>query len=157
MQVRLTRARARILLALIAPILLLIRLSRILRGKPVKRAGKLDPHLLSSISAADPLDYRGERPLLAAFWALGTNWDAGGFDALLNLQRDFAGRCEFLYVEATSESGALRERHRIDIIPTVVLFHRGVELARAVNAFSPELLRAALGEHLSRLNPEPVG
>lgn len=58
------------------------------------------------------------------------------------LKSEFAGRVEFAYVEGDTRT--VNDAYQNPIVPTLILRHRGVEIARFNNAMSPDEVRAAI-------------
>jgi hypothetical protein len=143
-QLRLNRSRARLLLLILSPLVFLSRLVGLFAGRGWKRSGRIDPRFLSTVQS-DPLDSTGPLPVIAAFWSDGASvWKAAGLPMMARLQSEFAGRCEFWYVEAAADTQPVLDRHQVTIIPTIILFARDKEVARFVNALSDDDLRRAL-------------
>lgn len=138
MQIRLNRFTALLLLVLLLPIVLPIKLYRWVTGtgkKPV----------YSSTLEGDPLAYSGERPVVVALWATWASvWWAATEQIVRDLQSEFAGKSEFVYVQATRR-GVL-EKYRVEIVPAVLVFQRGQELGRFINLLDAESLRQLLRE-----------
>lgn len=135
MTTRINRFMAIVLMVLLYPIVLIIRLVGLLTGqkKPVY-VGTLE---------SDPLEYAGDKPLLIAVWAEGASvWSAATADVVEQLKKEFAGRCEFSYVEASSK--AVTEAYGANIVPVLILRHRGAELGRFVNTMGLEEVRPAI-------------
>jgi hypothetical protein len=144
MRIKMTRSLARLLLAILAPILLLRRISDGLTGKPPKRSAPLDPRLLSTIRG-DPFDYRGDKPVLAAIWADSSSvWKQAAFGIMKSLQAEFVDTCEFQYIEEAPGSVDLLQRCKIQVIPVILLVHRGREIDRWVKPLDGTALRAAV-------------
>jgi thioredoxin-like negative regulator of GroEL len=53
-------------------------------------------------------------------------------------------RCEFAYVEC--DSSPVKDAYRADVVPVLILRHRGQELARFVNTLEVEKVRQAIAE-----------
>jgi thioredoxin-like negative regulator of GroEL len=138
---RINRFVALLLLILLSPIVLPIRLYRWLTGtgkKPV----------YENTLEGDPLSYTGERPVVVALWATWASvWNAATARIVVDLQKKFAGRCEFVYVEATSR-GVL-ETYGADIVPTVLVIQNRQEVGRFVNLLDGEEFERCLAERLA--------
>jgi hypothetical protein len=134
MRIRLNRIRAFILIVLTYPLVLMLRLWSLASGhrKPVY-AGTID---------GDPLGYAGDRPILIALWSESASvWTAATAEVVEQLKAEFAGRCEFAYVEESPESVAA---YGWAVIPTLVLRYRGREVGRFTNTIEVEDVRPAL-------------
>lgn len=135
MRVSIDHVSVRFIRALIYPLVLVSRLFRFLGGdrKPVYK----------STIEGDPLAHDGELPVLIAVWSAEASvWIAATADIVQQLQQEFAGRCEFAYVEATSRS--ITQRYGAEIVPLLILRHRGRELGRFVNTMELDEVRPAL-------------
>jgi hypothetical protein len=136
MRIVLNRFAARLLLILLLPIALPIKLFNWLTGRNRK------PSYTSTIDG-DPLTYDGERPLLIAVWATwAAVWRAATEKVVEQLKSEFSGRCEFAYVECTNRS--LTEAYDANVVPVLILRHRGKEVARFVNTLDAEQARQAI-------------
>lgn len=132
MRVSVDRVSVLFLRTLIYPLVLVSRVFRYLGGnrKPV----------YESTLDGDPLAYDGELPVLIAVWSEDASvWTAATADIVQQLKKEFAGRCEFAYVEATSRS--VTQRYAADIVPVLILRHRGRELGRFVNTMELDEVR----------------
>lgn len=135
MAIRINRVTASVLLVLLYPLVLAVRLARLLTGhrKPVY-VGTIE---------GDPLEYAGDKPVLIAVWAEWASvWTAATAGLVAQLQAEFAGGCEFAYVEASSK--AVTERYDANIVPVLILRHRGAEVGRFVNTLGLEEVRPAI-------------
>jgi hypothetical protein len=135
MTIRINRIIAVVLMVLLYPIVLVIRLVRLMTcyRKPVY-VGTID---------GDPLVYAGDKPVLIAVWAEGASvWTAATADVVEQLKKEFGGRCEFAYVEASSKG--ITETYSANIVPVLILRHRGAEVARFVNTMGSEEVRPAI-------------
>jgi hypothetical protein len=91
----------------------------------------------------DPLAYRGEKPVVVALWATWASvWSAATEQIVRDLQTEFAGECEFAYVEAVQRT--VLEKYRIDVVPTVLVFQRNQEVGRSVNLLDAGQLRQCI-------------
>ena len=136
MQLRLNRFTALLLWLALSPLVLLLWLVRLVTGRGKKRD-------YQSTIAGDLLAYDGERPLVIALWAEGAAvWDAATEAIITGLQAELAGRCEFAYVNCSRRADL--ERYQAQVVPTVVIRHRGAEVARFPNALDGAPIRAAL-------------
>lgn len=135
MQIRINRFMAIVLMVLLYPLVLVIRLVRLLTGhRRPEYVGTVD---------GDPLGYAGDKPILVAVWAEGASvWEAATAEVVEQVKKEFAGRCEFAYVEASSR--AVTEAYGANIVPVLILRHRGAEVGRFVNTMGLEELRPAI-------------
>jgi len=62
------------------------------------------------------------------------------------LQREFAGRCEFVYIDLAKRT--LAQKYNVDVIPTVLVVHHGQEVGRFVNLLSADKLRACITQRV---------
>ena len=91
----------------------------------------------------DPLAYTGDHPLVIAVWSdWASLWKAATEPVVSSLQVEFGGRCEFVYVEC--RDAKIREQYKVDIVPVVLVYHRGVELARFPNVMVGDEVRKAI-------------
>lgn len=135
MRMGINRVSAMFLSVLIYPLVIMIRLLRCLAGyrKSVYK-GTID---------GDPLTYAGDLPVLIAVWGEGASvWTAATAEVVRQLKKEFAGRCEFVYVEASSKS--ITERYDARIVPALILRHRGKEIGRFVNTMEIDEVRPAI-------------
>lgn len=140
MRVRLSRIGVRILRIVLLPIVATLR---VLRGQ--RREEK--PALTSSIDG-DPLSYTGDRPLVIAVWAdWATVWQVVTRAIVQQLQHEFAGRCEFAYVDASRRT--VRNAYGTPVVPTLILRQRGAEISRFVNVVKPDDIRSAIAAAVS--------
>jgi len=136
LRITLGRGSARRLLALLSLILLPVRLFNKVTGR-----GKASAYV--GTIAGDPLGYDGDRPVLVAVWAPWASvWRAATERVVEGLKGEFSGRCEFAYVECAGRS--VQEAYRADVIPVLILRHRGEELARFVNTLEAGQVRQAI-------------
>jgi thioredoxin-like negative regulator of GroEL len=143
MQIRLTRFRTIVLMILLLPFIAILRLVRILRRRE-------KPIYESSIDSA-PLDYVGDKPILIAVWADWAHiWDVATSGIVEQLRQEFAGRCEFAYVEATSR--AVRDAYGAQVVPTLILRHRGADIERFVNVLRHDDVRSAIAAAVAKPN-----
>ena len=146
MRVRLTRLAAIILLILLFPLVVSLRLVRVLR----RRRAETVP--TSSIDG-DPLAYTGDAPLLIALWAdWATIWQVATRGVVAQLEREFAGRCQFAYVDASTP--AVRGSYGARVVPTLILRQHGTEITRFVNVLKVEDVRAAIAAAIK--SPAPA-
>jgi hypothetical protein len=141
MQITINPITKWILLILLFPFVVVARLVQIF-------SGSRKPEYTSTIEG-DPWLYQGDRPLLIAVWAEWASIWLGTTDKVVEeLQTEFAGRCEFAYVEATR---AIMREHNIDVVP-VLIFRApgGAELARFPNVLEPDEARAAINRALNQ-------
>lgn len=135
MQIRINRVMAIVLMGLLYPLVLVIRLVRLL-------AGRRRPKYVGTVEV-DPLEYAGDKPILIAVWAVGASvWEAATAEVVEQAKKEFVGRCEFAYVEASSS--AVTEAYGANIVPVLILRHRGTEVGRFVNTMRLEELRPAI-------------
>lgn len=140
MRITLNRHTAKLLLILLAPLVLVIKLANAVTGRGKK------PSYVSTIEG-DPLAYDGDRPILIAVWATwAAVWRAATASVVEQLKHKFSGKCEFAYVECTTNS--VNETYRANVIPVLILRHRGQELARFVNTGDAEQVRQAIAKCL---------
>ncbi len=138
MQITLNRFTAGLILVLLAPIALPIKLINAVTGRGKK------PAYVSTIGG-DPLAYSGDRPLLIAVWAPWASlWRAATEQVVEQLRREFAGRCEFAYVECTTQD--VKDAYHAEVVPVLILRHRGQELGRFVNTLEAEKVQQAIAE-----------
>jgi thioredoxin-like negative regulator of GroEL len=138
LRITLNRFTSGLLLVLLTPIVLPIKLLN-----AVTRRGKTPAY--ASTIAGDPLTYSGDRPVLIAIWASWAGvWRGATEQVVEQLRGEFAGRCEFGYVECNSS--IVKDTYRADVVPVLILRHRGQELARFVNALEAEKVRQAIAE-----------
>jgi thioredoxin-like negative regulator of GroEL len=143
MQIRLTRFRTIVLMILLLPFIAILRLVRILRRRE-------KPIYESSIDSA-PLDYVGDKPILIAVWADWAHiWDIATSGIVEQLRQEFAGRCEFAYVEATSR--AVRDAYGAQVVPTLILRHHGADIERFVNVLRQDDVRSAIAAAVAKPN-----
>lgn len=120
---------------LLFPLVLVIRLIKVLTGK--------HKPVYTSTIAENPLEYRGDKPLLIAVWDESASiWTAATAGVVEQLRAEFAGACEFAYVEASSRT--VTEAFGAKIVPVLILRHRGTEVKRFVNTMEVEEVRPAL-------------
>lgn len=135
MAIRINRFMAIVLMVLLYPLVLVIRLVHLL-------IGHRKPEYVGTVDGA-PLEYAGDKPILIAVWAEGASvWEVATADVVEQLKKEFAGRCEFAYVEASSR--AVTEAYGANIVPVLILRHRGAEVSRFVNAMGFEEIRPAI-------------
>jgi len=135
MTIRSNRFAAIILMVLLFPFVLVIRLFGVCTGfrKPTYH----------STIEGDPLAYVGDKPVLIAVWAdWASVWPAGTELVVEQLKVEFAGRCEFAYVEAASPQ--VTQAYGANVVPVLILRHRGQEIGRFVNALGVEEVRPAV-------------
>lgn len=136
MRIVLNRFTASLLLLVLAPVLIPLKAVRRLTG------GRNKPGYSSTLDG-DPLAYGGERPVVVAVWAdWATVWRVATAEVMDEMKHEFAGRCEFVCVEGGGkEVGA---KYGVDVLPVVIVYHRGKEVTRFVNLRDANDLRAAL-------------
>lgn len=135
MAIRINRFMAIVLMVLLYPLVLVIRLVHLL-------IGHRKPEYVGTVDGA-PLEYAGDKPILIAVWAEGASvWEVATADVVEQLKKEFAGRCEFAYVEASSR--AVTEAYGANIVPVLILRHRGAEVSRFVNTMGLEEIRPAI-------------
>jgi hypothetical protein len=138
MLIRLNRFTALILLLLLAPIVIPIKLFRRLTGSNKK------PEYSSTIRC-DPLTYAGDPPLVVAVWATWASvWKIAIAQIMSEMQTEFAGKCEFMYIEGTARGGP--ENYGAAVLPAVLVFHGGREVARFINLIDANKLRQSLSD-----------
>lgn len=144
MRIRLSRVGAIVLIILLSPVVVTLRLVRFLR----LRRQREQPELTSSIQG-DPLAYTGDAPLLIALWADWAHvWQAATRGIVEQLEREFVGRCEFAYVDASRRT--VRGDYGAEVVPTLILRHRGVEIERFPNVLEPDEVRSAIAAAVAR-------
>ena len=136
MRVTLNRFGAGLLLILLSPIVLVIKALQAITGQGKK------PAYVSTIEG-DPLAYAGDRPVLIAVWATWASvWRAATEQIVEQLRSEFAGKCEFAYVECVNS--AVKDAYRADVVPVLILRLRGQELGRFVNTLEADQVRQAI-------------
>jgi thioredoxin-like negative regulator of GroEL len=96
----------------------------------------------------DPLAYAGPRPVVVSLWATwAAVWTAATEQIIRDLQGEFAGRCEFVYIEANDRS--VRESYKVDVVPAVLVFHGGQEVGRFINLSEADALRQCVAQRAS--------
>jgi hypothetical protein len=146
MAIRVNRFTALVLMALLFPLVLVIGLVRLVMGrrKPV----------YASTIEGDPLAYTGDRPLLIAVWAEWASvWTAATAQAVEQLRQEFAGQCEFGYVEASGRS--VTDAYRAEVVPVLILRHRGAEVGRFANVLRAEEVRPAIAAAVAGAGAAP--
>ena len=135
MAIRINRFAAILLMVLLFPLVLCIRLVQFLMGhRKSEYVGTFE---------GDSLAYSGENPLLIAVWAEGAAvWTAATADVVEQLKQEFAGRCEFAYVEASGRS--VIDAYRVEVVPVLILRHRGTEVGRFANVLGADEVRTAI-------------
>jgi thioredoxin-like negative regulator of GroEL len=129
---------AGLLLLVLAPIVLPIKLYRWLTG-----TGKKLTYV--NTTDVDPLTYQGERPVVVALWATWASvWSVATERIMLDLQAEFSGRCEFVYVEAVSKD--VEQRYGVSVVPAVLVFQHGREAARFINLLEADELRTCVAK-----------
>jgi len=137
MRVTLNGITARLLLALLSPFTAVSRLFRPDDG----------PAYESTVEGS-PLDYRGNHPLLVAVWASWAPvWRAGTEGVVADLKAELAGRCEFAYVRDTDQETC--RKLNATVLPVLIVFHNGNEVARFVNVLQAEEVRSTLDSLIS--------
>jgi hypothetical protein len=145
MTFRFNRVTALILYVLLLPLVLVIRLWQFL-------IGHRKPEYASTIEG-DPLAYAGERPILIAIWDESASvWTAATAEVVEQLKTEFAGQCEFAYVEESPESVA---KYGWAVVPTLVLRHRGKEVGRFSNTIEADEVRPAIDATLAEPSAAP--
>ncbi len=135
MRVSIGRFSAIFLMVLIYPLVIVTHLIRFI-------AGYHKPDYESTIEG-DPLKYSGDLPLLIAVWSEDASvWTVATADVVQQLKQEFVGRCEFVYVEASSKS--VTEIYDAEIVPVLILRHRGKEIERFVNTMELDEVRPAI-------------
>lgn len=138
MRITLNRFTSRLLLILLLPIVLPIKLLNAVTGR-----GKA-PRYASTIEG-DPLAYEGDRPLLIAVWAPWASvWGAATENVVAQLKDELSGTCEFAYVDCADR--AVKDAYGADVVPVLILRHRGRELARFVNTLQADDVRKAISD-----------
>jgi thioredoxin-like negative regulator of GroEL len=153
MQLKLNKFTASLLLAVLSPLVFVIKMFQNLSGG--KKAKAVEHQ---NTIEGDPLAYTGDRPLVVALWMNGASlWKVATEPALERLKLEFTGRCEFAYIEC-KDSGTM-DRFKADILPLVILYNRGTEIARYPNLMSEDQLKTVLERMMkdglsgSALNP----
>ncbi len=141
MRITLGHFTARLLLILLAPVVFSIKFLGAITGRGKK------PSYIGTVEG-DPLAYAGERPILIAVWATWASvWRAATEQVVEQLRAEFAGRCEFAYVECANR--AVKNAYRADVVPVLILRHRGQELGRFVNTLDAEQVRQAIARSVA--------
>ena len=139
---RLNRFTAGLLLLLLAPVALPLKLYRWLTRTSEK------PEYGSTVEG-DPLAYSGDKPLVVSLWATWASvWKVATEAIIRDLQTEFAGRCEFAFVEVTGTG--VQERYGVQVVPAVLVFQGGIERARFVNLTEAGELRSFLAAHVGQ-------
>jgi hypothetical protein len=147
MRIRLTRLAAIILLILLFPFVVSLRLVRVLRRR------RAETVLTGSIDG-DPLAYTGDAPVLIALWAdWATVWQVATRGVVEQLEREFAGRCEFAYVDASART--VRGAYGAAVVPTLILRQHGTDIERFVNVLKVEDVRSAIAAAIKSPAPAP--
>jgi hypothetical protein len=148
MRIRVNRLTAVLLLILLAPIALPLKLYRWVTGTGKKPAY---PNTLEG----DPLAYAGPRPVVVSLWATwATVWSVATEQIIRELQTEFAGKCEFVYIEAVDRS--VKAKYGVDVVPAVLVFHGGQEVGRFINLLEADALRRCVAERTgSRASEQP--
>ena len=138
MQLKLNKFTASLLLAALSPLVIAIKMfQKLSGGKTVKVAE------YQNTFEGDPLDYAGDRPLVVAIWAdWASLWKMATGPALERLKLEYAGCCEFAYIEC-KDSG-IKDHFKADVLPLVILYHRGTEIARYPNLMSEDQIKTVL-------------
>lgn len=135
MRIRLSRVGAIVLIILLLPFVATLRLVRFLRRRE-------KPVFTNSIDG-DPLAYIGDKPLLIALWADWAHiWDVATRGIVQQLEREFAGQCEFAYVDASRRS--VRQAYGAHVVPTLILRQQGAEIKRFMNVLDADDVRSAI-------------
>lgn len=141
MRIRLDRITATMLLLLLAPIVLPMKLYQWATGTGRKPTY---PNTLEG----DPLAYTGPRPVVVSLWATwAAAWKAATEQIVRELQSEFAGRCEFVYIEVADRSAT--ESYKVDVVPAVLVFHGGQEVGRFINLSEAAPLRQCVAQRAS--------
>ena len=149
MIIRLNRITGALLLVLLAPIVLPIKLYRWVTGTGKKPA-------YANTLEGDPLVYAGPLPVVISLWASwATVWSVATEQIIRGLQVEFAGKCEFVYIEAVDRS--VNDKYNVDVMPAVLVFHRGQEVGRFINLLEADALRKCVAERTSSRAGEPSG
>jgi thioredoxin-like negative regulator of GroEL len=77
-------------------------------------------------------------------------WDVATSGIVERLREEFAGRCEFAYVDATSR--AVRDAYGAQVVPTLILRHHGTEIGRFVNVLKDADVRSAIAAAIAKSN-----
>ncbi len=141
MQVKLNGCMVQLLVILLFPIVLVIRFFGWITGsnKTPEYTNTIDDH---------PLEYAGKRPLVISLWATWASIWPYTEKAVDQMKEEFGEDCEFCYVEVTGND--VRKQYKLENEPTVIVRHRGREVARFVNMMVADELRVAIAECLSR-------
>lgn len=143
MQMRVTRFGTIVLMILLLPFVGALRLVRVLRRR--------DKPVYTSSIDGPPLAYAGDNPILIAVWADWAHiWDVATSGIVEQLRQEFAGRCEFAYVEATGR--AVRAAYGAQVVPTLILRRHGADIERFVNVLRPDDVRSAIAAAVARQN-----
>lgn len=134
-QIRLTRSSARILRMLLAPLAWVRKLRKRASGEDKK------PVYVNTIDV-DPVLYSGDRPLVVSVWATWASiWEVTA-PIVEQLKTEFAGRCEFSYVEMVNRSTL--QKYGVDVLPAVLVYRNGKEVARFINLIQIDEPRKAI-------------
>jgi hypothetical protein len=138
MQIVVNRWTALLLLIVLLPFIIPIKLYQWLTGTGKK------PTYFNTLEG-DPRAYAGDRPVVIALWAMGlTVWEVATEQIVQQLQNEFDGKCEFVYVEAVTF--AVEEDYKVDNIPAVLVLHHGQEVGRFLNLMEPNELRQCIAK-----------
>ena len=136
MRIRVNRITAVVPVVLLVPIVGILRLVRLLTGRRRRLSYK-------NTMQTDPKEYAGPRPVVIALWAeWAAVWTSTTADYMSRLEQEFAGRCEFVYVDASRRS--VRDAFGVSGLPVLIVRHHGVEVARFAHFVWPDDLRSAL-------------
>jgi Thioredoxin len=138
MRIPLNRLTLRLLYWALFPIVLALRLTGWVLGGRERQA----PLVYHDTLEGDPLAYRGPRPVVVSIWAdWAPVWKAAAAEIVAQMREEFAGRCEFVYVQATQAAG---EKFKVDVVPTVLVYCDGAETGRFTNLLQDDALRACI-------------
>ena len=119
-------------------------------GRPRCASCHVDlPWLVDADDASfDDVVARAALPVLVDVWAAWCGPCRQLAPVVAKLADDYAGRLKVVKVDADA-SPQVSARHQVTGIPTLLLYHRGSELARQVGALPAEQLRRWLDEQLA--------
>lgn len=139
MHITLTRFTAILLLLILWPFVVVIRIYNFLTGKGKK------PVYVSTIEG-DPIAYAGDRPLVVAIWEMWSPvWRQCGEGIMADLKKEYEGRCEFAYVESARPNvRKVCDTYNVEVLPAILVFHHGKEVARYINATRGDEIRQFL-------------
>ena len=148
MLIKLNRFTAILLFLLISPIAVPILLYRWVTGTGY------NPVYQNTVEG-DPFAYAGDKPIIISVWAKWAGiWKTSTDEIIQQVRSEYGDRCEFGYIEITN----LKQYDEIgvNVAPTVIVRHKGIEVDRFPNMFEREPLESALRKVLTH-SPEHRG